>query len=264
MFYLTEYFRILQKNIVLSAIFIFSIISMVTLGYHMERIEKELEISNKTKSYPYFNALVTQKTNVSAIGRKLKQLPGVISVNHIKSKSIQKEVQKLQKQFGDEILSGVAAINYKNLKIELGRNLELKNQNLIKEYLQRLLGNKAVTISEIKLPKKIKIDNKSSVFTIVKNGHIYAFSIVSGLFLISLFLLMKPIKSHAYILEKFQRKSNVSLKMIMTITVMVSLIAYIINFLLFSQLEVLGLITVFAVISLGVVCEKTHKEKFSL
>lgn len=237
MFYLKEFLKITKENFVLSAIFIISSIGIISISHNQEEIKSQLSISNKTQSLPYFNALISSQTKMNTIIRRMKQLPGVINVEKAQSKSISQEINKLKKSFGEEVINSLSSIGYSRVKIELEDGIRSKSQNLIREYLTRLVGGESVTMGEVRFPKEIKLKSQDPLMKFLNWFDVYSFFIVVGLWLMSAVLLLKPINTSSFIIEKFQRRTKTNLKIFVSGFIGIIIPVYIVNFLLNDKFE---------------------------
>ena len=75
--------------------------------------------------------------------------------------------------------------------VEFEDGVNLKNQNLVREYLARLVGKDSVTIGAVKMPRGINLKEGDFLTGFLKHVDLYIFAIFTGLFMLSLFLLQK-------------------------------------------------------------------------
>jgi hypothetical protein len=106
MFYLKEFTKILKQNLILSFIFFTTTLCLVSIAHHKDVIEQELSLSKKAQTFPYFNALISKDTKLDSVIRRMKQLPGVVTVQEGKNKSIAQEIETLKSTFGADINKG--------------------------------------------------------------------------------------------------------------------------------------------------------------
>jgi hypothetical protein len=263
MFYLSEFFKLLKLNKILMGIFCLSIVGVITTFEQKDSLKKKILENNTSKQLPYFNALVQDSVNIENIQRKMKELPGVISVAVLESKSFKRELQKLQGSFDKEILSELTDINLKKIKIVLEKGLLEKNQNLIREYLSRLAGKDSVTLGGVKAPLLNKKHSESTQVKILKWTDLYLLSLLSLFFLISTVLLQKNVNKHAFIIERFQRRKNVKFKIMMTGATVMSLIAIVINFALAGKISVNIMAPVIVILFMMTLFTLTTKLRFN-
>ncbi len=92
MFYLKEFLKITKENIVLTLIFSLCTISLITIAHNRKGIQEKLSLAKSAQSLPYFNALISGNSKVDSVMRRMKQLPGVVSVKQSNTSKIQDEI----------------------------------------------------------------------------------------------------------------------------------------------------------------------------
>lgn len=262
MFYLIEFGKILKTNILLSLIFVLSTVALITVSSQQKRIQKELSLSKQANTSPYFNAIVSKVENIDSVLRRMKQLPGVLNVEKHGTSSIKKQILQLKKTFGEDIIEGLASVNYKRVKVEVESGLNPGSLNLIKEYLARLIGKEAVKIGNIKYPSKVKIKSNAFLGMFLKFFDFYTQLVLGGLWLISCFLLLSKVRTKSFIIEKFQRKKNTSFKIAGTGFLVLVLITVTSNYLIWGEVQLMvGLVIGLMLLSL-IVGTVASKSKF--
>lgn len=215
MFYLIEFLKITQRSFLLGVIALVSSTFVIGVAHFEPEIRTKITKLGKIKSnQPYFNALIDKSTSVGKIQRKMSQLPGVISVISAGELNAPKEIEKLQKSYGDDVLSSLSKLNFTKVKIEVAQGLKSKNLKLIQEYLVRLVGKEAVTIGEFKIPS-IKTGKVKLLNFLQSWGISFFIGIGVLLFALSLFLMKNAIQRHSFIIENFQRRKNVGLQIML-------------------------------------------------
>lgn len=216
MFYLSEFFQILKLNKFLGFILFTGMFGVFSISHFEKEIKGQLSLDTKVKDTPYFNALIRKNLNIESVKRRMSKLPGVLAVAENRKKSLEKEIFHLKKIFGDDVINGLASKNYKKLKVELEKGIKLKSFILIKEYLSRLVGKDSITIGQMKRPKSLKLNQKDSLYIFLKWIDSYAILVFFFLWFIALVFLLRPVLKRTYIIEKFQRKSYVGPKIILS------------------------------------------------
>lgn len=252
MFYLKEFLKVLKDNLVLSFIFVISFSLFMTSSHNKNIIEKELSLDGKVKSSPYFNALVSTKTNLKSVVRKMKSLPGVASVSINKQKNLNSEIKSLKRMFGENVIQSLSALNYKKVKIELEKGTKLKNQSLIREYLTKLVGSGSLTIGNIKKPRKVKLNKDDSLMSLLSWGGTYLILVSFGLFVISTILIIKEISQVAFLIERFQRKSLVQEKIVTAGFGFLVLIISSVNIYYNDSITLFSLLSILIILLIGV------------
>lgn len=211
MFYLKAILNIFKSHFVLMAFNILALMVFLTSINYRTEITDFFSLDNKTNRSPYFNALVSGAKDISFIQRKMQQLPGVESVKIKANIDAAKELNNLIPN--TSINEALGAQTFTPVKIFLNSNITASSRKLIREYLTRLMGKESVTFSRVKYPAKINL-KKYPYFKVFSNwsGAYFAF-IFFGLWMISVILIAPYFHQQGYIIEKFQRKNAVSVKM---------------------------------------------------
>ena len=210
-------------------LFVALTITLTTALHNRSNLKQFFSLANKTITRPYFNALVTSNVNLSTVARKIRKLPGVELVKVKTALDVKEELGSLKSELDSDVLESLAGINYSSLTIEMGRSLQVRSQDLIKEYLTRLVGKDSVTISDIKTPETIKIKKNDPYLFVNDWGDIYIIAILAIVWLGVCLSFAKYLKNYSYLIEKFQRKSNVGLKIFATGFALVAVVSLLIN-----------------------------------
>jgi len=215
MFYLNEFFRCFQSNpLKILCLFISSILfglSVTQKDFIQSKIKTRFTEEVIT---PHFFALFSKKININKMKKKLKSLPGIKGVDYINQKKIQKKVNK---EIGSLKLNSILfKKKYTAIKILFENDLSLKGQNLIKKYLNRYIGEFNVvlgkTIGERKYKEKVDKE-KGKISKIYWGG---VFSPLLVYWILSFFIFSQSIWKKSYLIESFQRKKNVHLKVLIS------------------------------------------------
>lgn len=212
MFYLTNFFKVLIDQKFKGLAFIVLSFALCFSLLRRDEVKKIFSFSQKIIQKPYFNALLPSSREASIIASRLERLPGVEEVKLIKHNIDPKKINAVGANLSAEVLNSVLGQDYQTIKVVLEKDLEVRSQSLIKEYLGRLVGDRDVTISEIKTPGKIEINQNDPSFFIDNYGDLYVAIILSVLWLFSCFGIISYIQVNSYLIEKFQRKKDVAMK----------------------------------------------------
>ena len=117
----------------------------------------------------------------------------------------------MNKELKSSVLERLKAIKYSSLTVELSQNLKSKSQKLVKEYLTRLVGESSLTLSSIKYPKQKEetVGFKDQLLAYADSIILAVVALMWALLFVSV---LKKNASYFYLVEKFQRKSNIKLK----------------------------------------------------
>mgnify|MGYP000179797526 CR=1 FL=1 len=250
MFYLNHFFKALSNFKVSGILFVVFTIALVSVTHNRKKVKKFFSVNNKSIARPYFNALISNDSNLSGIARKMRKLPGVKAVRVKKALEVTKELGTLQAELKSDVLESLAGINYSSVTIELSNAIQSRSQSLVREYLTRLVGSESVTISKIKKPKTIKQSKNSPSMLLHRWGDKYIILVLSFLWLASCISFAKYLKNYSFLIEKFQRKRKVDTKIFAFGLSFLSLSAYGINLYIYPKVgmyEIFYVLAVFAV-----------------
>lgn len=240
MFYLKELVRFSKNNFLGQTLFSILTISLVVAVSNYKFFEAKISraLPSVQNEY-YFNALVDGNLNTNSITRKIKGLPGVKAIENISSSKNLNVTNKLKGVLDLDKNEITEVISMKGLKIILDEKVSESSTSLIREYLVRLTGKDNVVLGGIRK----KISNQQSwkeVMNEVKKRPLQFLIVVLSLFWLVAFLsIKKDLKQVSYLIEKFQRKKNVALKMYFTNIFVWTTLGALISFAFFSPNEVL-------------------------
>lgn len=262
MFYLKEFNKLVKSHFILTSILFVSVFGFMTSTIQKEKIKKEISLSQKTQMIPYFNALISKKVNADGLKRKMKKLPGVFEVIVSEDTGLYKELNHLEKNFGKKIISELSSVNVQKVKVQLEKGIHKKNQELVREYLTRLVGKTDVTIGAIKEPRKVNLKKDDTLMLFSEYLDIYLIVFFMLMIAITISLLVKPLNNQAYIIEKFQRKTHVNIKILMSGVGVIACLTFAVNFLYAKELEWNSLLSLVYILALPVVFLMTQKLKY--
>ena len=215
MFYLKEFFKCFQ-SIPFKVVCL--CISSILLGLsitHKDLIQLKIkERFSEEIVTPHFYALLSKKINLKKMKSKLGSLPGIKRINYLDRKKIKKKVNK---EVGSLRLNDVLfKKDYTALKVIFDYDLSLEGQNLIKKYLSRYVGGVDIVIGKTIGEKKYKDRIAKEKIKITKIYWGAVFSPLLIYWIISFFIFSKGIWKKSYLIENFQRRKNVHLKIMLS------------------------------------------------
>jgi hypothetical protein len=213
MFYLNQLGKIFLKAPIQGASF-FILTLMMTVGItQKDYVEKIVfkSIPNQNQG-AHFHALISGKENYFRVSRKLEALPGVWGVKVLEKTQIESQVKSILGSLSTGLAASMLDLDYAGVKVIFKRGLQSRSQQLIKDYLQRLVGTSKITLGSTKSDSEME-KSRTAFFDIFKSWGVAIFTIIVAVaWLVSFFLFSNKIKETAYILERFQRKDNIALK----------------------------------------------------
>lgn len=243
MFYLKELARFSKNNLFGQILFSLLTVSLVVAVSNYSHFETKISkaLPSMQNEY-YFNALVDGDLNTSSIARKIKGLPGVKAIESISASKNLDVTKKLKDVLDLDKNEVTEVISMKGLKVILDEKVSESSTNLIREYLVRLTGKDNVVLGGIRK----KISNHQSwkeVMSEVKRRPLQVAIVVLSLFWIVAFIAIKrDLKQVSYLIEKFQRKKNVALKMYLTNILMWTGFGTVISFAFFAPNKIFAAI----------------------
>ncbi len=217
MFYLSNFFQNVKNNPVWGGLFITTSLILLVGSLNFTSLEKSVfNDTSNLSSGPYFHALISGAENHERISRKLTELPGVNRVEILGESEIQNQVTKVLSNLDLGMKIEDMDLDYAGLKVILDKNLQERSQNLIRDYLVRLVGSSKLTLGAVNAISKAE-QLKNQLFSQFKEWGITVVSVASLIIwgLIAIVFSTK-VQQSSYLIEKFQRRSKVGLKVMLT------------------------------------------------
>ena len=149
-------------------------------------------------------------------------------------------------------------LNYAGLKVIYTRELKPRAQELVRDYLTHLVGEGSITLGKIKTIDQLN-DKRSQFIGMIKTwGYSLYLFIVFTFWVISLLSVRIKIAEASYLLESYQRKKRVALKMAMNGLTLIFLLSVSVTFIL-GMPQLLNLLVVLAVFIFGM---SLHAKKY--
>lgn len=217
MLYLGIVFNVWRKHFLGTTLFVLSSLSAITVSMYHDKIESW--VGQKIEApKSFFHAIVAGEENHQRLARKLRELPGVESVNVIDDNSLKAQWGQMIADWGLDDLKnfeGLRELNYSGLKIVFRDALSERSEKLVMEYVQRLAGKDNVTMSTIKRPEpELFMVSKKGIF----EKPLYWFYGILGLvWFLSLFNFNDHLQRESYLVETYQRTKNVQLAVAMIV-----------------------------------------------
>jgi len=192
----------------------FGLSSMLIFTLSVQHLYVDEVLGKKIESpKSFFHALVAGTENHQRLARKLRELPGVESVNIVNEKDLKAEWKNIMSSWniGDlDKYTDFIDDHYAGLKVIFKEALTERSEGLVMEYVQRLVGKDNVTLSSIKRPEAelFKVHKKSPI----ENPLNWVYAFLAFIWIGSLFSLSENLQRESYLIENFQRVDGVQLK----------------------------------------------------
>lgn len=252
MFYLNQFFKILKKSpvrgfflVIFSFVLVFSIVQKNYLENQFSKMIPDNQAGDS------FFALIASTESYESVARQMNALPGVLKAEVLSEAQISQEVKNilgnLQVDLGDTKLD----LNYAGLKVVYTKDLKPRAQELVRDYLTHLVGENNITLGAIK-SNDLSGDKRAQFISMIKAwGYSLYLFMVFTFWLISLLLVRNKISEASYILESYQRKRKVGLKVAMNGLLLIFFVSAGLSFILGIP-EATNLIVAFAVFLAGI------------
>ncbi len=212
MFYLKHFFKVLIKSPLRGGFLVlFSILLVFSLGQRKFLEEQFLKLIPESKAGSYFYALVSSSESYQTIISQMGVLPGVHKIELLSEAEIKEEVKNVLGNLN--ISEQVIDLNYVGLKVIYTKDLKPRAQELVRDYLTHLSGEGNITLGAIRTESQVETKKDQLIATIKAWGYSIYLVFISILWSISLFSIRAKISETSYLLENYQRKKNIALKM---------------------------------------------------
>lgn len=206
MFYIIHFYKTLFAKPLIGLLWVGAVVGLISSVTFEKRIKTVLGQTKVESKNPYFYAVMPANINTSYIQRKLKGLPGVESVYLLNKESVGQQVKAIlestQIEWDQELLN----LNFAGIKVDLSPDLKSRSQNLIRSYINRLAGDKEVTLGAIQKPLNLSKKMPINWLQIASDYLGLVFIVIS---LIVLWANMAHLGKESFLIETYQRRSRV-------------------------------------------------------
>ena len=212
MFYLNQYFFNLGKHPVRGLFFLLFGVIGVLVASQKNLVDSHLEkFVRGPERGSYFYALISSRHSAGELQRKLVSLPGVVKIQILDSQSIEKKAQSLLTAHDLHFQGEFSQVSYFGLKVVLSEKIKARSQQLIRDYLVRLVRDNDVILGNV---KSFGPTQKTSQFLtwIRRAGSSLALALAFVFWFFAGMWILGPIKKMAYVVERFQRRCHVAVK----------------------------------------------------
>ncbi|MBC7429880.1 MAG: hypothetical protein H7336_14800 [Bacteriovorax sp.] len=259
MFYLVQFFKILFKSPIRGFfLFLFSIILVFSIGQKNYLEEQFSRMIPENKAGDYFYALISTTESYQNIARQMGQLPGVYKVEILSEAQIKEEVKSVLGSLQVDMTDSKLDLNYAGLKIVYGKDLKTRAKDLIRDYLTHLVGEGNITLGAIKSNDQIG-DKRAQFISVIKTwGYSLYLFIIFIFWVVSLLSVRVKIAEASYLLENYQRKQKVGLKMALNGLTLIFILSVAFTFIL-GMPQMINLIVALGIFIVGI---SLHAKKY--
>jgi hypothetical protein len=256
MFYLKSFWKTVLQNPFRGLFFVlFStalFLGILAKGNLDKNIFSKVSLSGQES---FFYALIDDKENQARIARKLRALPGVKTVEILTSNSINVKATEVIKNVGLGLSAELMNLDYSGLKIIFMKKISFRSIKLIRDYLNRLVGKKHITMGGIKAPKENQV-KLSGILKFIKSwGATGLLVILFFLWTVSYFQFGESLSETAYLIQNFQRRNQVAVKMLIFGMLSFSVLAFLVHTSIFGVPALLNTFIVLAIAALAIIVQ---------
>ncbi len=214
MFYLSNFFKSFFHHPARGIVFVLATVLFVGSAFVTTKVEKSLlkGVAKMEKGASFF-ALIDSKENNSRVARKLRELPGVEKVKVLSKSDVSSSLDELLKTLNVGVSRDLIDLSFSGLQIEFQKGLPQRSQNLIRDYLTRLVGADKLTMGAVNRESSDVKKKRGSFAVMIRTYLGPIITAFAGLFWFVLFIIFrKDFIRSTYLAEQFQRRSNVPAK----------------------------------------------------
>ena len=252
MFYLVQFFKILFKSPVRGFfLFFFSIALVFSIGQKNYLEEQFTKMIPENKSGDSFYALISSNESYQTVARQMSQLPGVYKVEILSETQIKEEVKSVLGSLEVDMTDSNLDLNYAGLKIIYAKELKPRAQELVRDYLTHLVGEGNITLGNIKTTEQVT-DKRAQFISVIKTwGYSLYLFIIFIFWVISLLLVKVKIAEASYLLENYQRKRKVGLKVALNGLTLIFILSVAVTFIL-GMPQLINLLVALGIFIIGI------------
>lgn len=249
MFYLRKLRKLFKQSpVFLMTYLLLTLVCVFSINFHENIINIVEKNSLKDFKPPFFHALIDENQNYTRFSRKLRSLPGVKNVEILSPQLVKDQANEMLGNLNLGISTDLIDMGYAGLKVIFEANLQEKSIELVRDYLVRLVGKDSITIGDI-IQSTNKKEDSFLIDFVQKN--LSWIILTSSLLILSLIniLFVRFYNNQLYLIENFQRKNNISLKIYLLLSSVVIIIPTLVSSLI--SFSLFNLFIIFTALTLG-------------
>ena len=216
MFYLTEFVKSLGESLLRGFSFLFFSCIFAFALTHRPWVSDLIEkISPEKMANPYFVTVIDSDVNPEKLKKLVSQLPGVVGIFEKTKTENESKINQLVSQLGSDYQVGSDLLNFKSIKFVLSPSLSEESLSFIRDQVIKMGGTNHVNATEIKYPEVTHLMKSHPFYNLLGEYGDWMVIGIFGLFwIISFWLVYDSFRARSYLIEKFQRRSDVASKTI--------------------------------------------------
>ena len=253
MFYLNQFFRILSKSPIRGFFLIlFSVVLVFSIGQKKYLENQFSKMIPDNQAGDSFYALIASTESYESIARQMNALPGVYRAEVLSEAQINQEVKNILGNLDVSMEDTKLDLKYAGLKVVYAKDLKPRPQELVRDYLTHLVGESNITLGAIK-SNDVAGDKRAQFISMIKTwGYSFYLFMIFTFWIISLLLVRNKITEASYILENYQRKRKVGIKVAMNGLMLIFILSVGLTFILGIP-ELINLAVALAIFIVGII-----------
>ncbi|MCB9063217.1 MAG: hypothetical protein H6622_16955 [Halobacteriovoraceae bacterium] len=208
MFYVINYFKNTAQSPFLSLLRFFLASGLVFSVLFQTQIKsniiQQIEIQKK---FPKLSAVMPASVNIEWVRRKVTNLPGVNKIKTVSKEKIESGIKQSLGEWNHEILGNYS---FQGLEIIFDEGIKERTIELVKEYIQKLVGQNEVILESYSVKDREDKKTKNILLRYPEKMIIFLLFISWGI----IFALSKDkMLKRSYLIEKFQRRNLIAFKL---------------------------------------------------
>lgn len=252
MFYLNQFFKILAKSPIRGVcLVLFSVLLVFSISQKKYLSEQFANMIPDNQAGDYFYALIASTEQYASIARQMNALPGVYRAEILSEAQIAQEVKNILGNLDVDLTESKFDLKYVGLKIIYTRDLKPRAQDLVRDYLTHLVGENNITLGAVK-SSDMTNDKRAQFIGVIKTwGYSIYLFLIFTFWTISLLLTRYKIAEASYLLESYQRKRKVGLKVALNGLMLIFFVSAALSFILGIP-DAINLLIAFGIFVVGV------------
>lgn len=206
MFYITQFYKLIWKSGFKGAAFLLITITLMFLNFAPESLREKLLGQTKViNNQSSFYVLTDAKLDQNFLERKIYKLASVKKVTFFTEQELNQRIDDVRRKMKlDDIQFDMNLIGFRVLLSDQTKGDKIE---LIQQYIQRQAPIANFTFSAL-------VEPEETPGYLAKHSALIALFGLALSWLLLAMLIIKPIQKKSYLLEKFQRKNWVALKIV--------------------------------------------------
>ena len=206
MFYLKQFYALIWKAGIKGIAFLLLTIVLIAFNFTPTELRESILGQTETlESQTSFYVLTDANLSQEFLAAKLYKLASVKKVSFLGQEELQKRIEGVAQKM--EVSDLDFAANLVGFRVMLAQKTEAEKVSLIKQYIQRQDPTASFTFSTI-------VEPEEAPGYLAKYSALIALAGIALSWILLAMLIIKPIQKKSYLLEKFQRKNWVALKIV--------------------------------------------------